>query len=68
MSTRPTAIEYPERASRGLVLVKWWLLALPRCITVGLLAGDVSTRPGALAARTSPASGGLIGILVQIAG
>ena len=24
-------VEYPERLSRGLVLVKWWLLAIPRC-------------------------------------
>ena len=33
-------VEYPERLSRGLVLVKWWLLALPHYIVVGLLAGD----------------------------
>jgi hypothetical protein len=32
-------VDYPERLSRGLVLVKWWLLALPHYIIVGLLSG-----------------------------
>ena len=30
-------IDYPEQLSRGLVLVKWWLLAIPQYIVVGLL-------------------------------
>ena len=30
-------VEYPERLSRGLVLVKWWLLAIPHYIVVGRL-------------------------------
>jgi len=29
----------PERLSRGLVLVKWWLLALPQYAIVAVLAG-----------------------------
>jgi hypothetical protein len=33
------SIDYPEKLSRGLVLVKWWLLAIPHYIIVGLLAG-----------------------------
>ena len=33
-------IEYPAHLSRGLVLVKWWLLALPQYLIVGLLAGS----------------------------
>ena len=32
-------IDYQERLSRGLVLVKWWLLAIPQYIVVGLFAG-----------------------------
>jgi hypothetical protein len=32
-------VPYPERLSRGLVLVKWWLLALPQYVVVALFAG-----------------------------
>ena len=32
-------VEYPERLSRGLVLVKWWLLAIPQYLVVGILVG-----------------------------
>ena len=32
-------VEYPERLSRGLVLVKWWLLALPQYLIVGIFIG-----------------------------
>ena len=37
-------IAYPERMSRGLVLVKW-LLALPHLIVVGLLGGTIMLYP-----------------------
>ena len=30
---------YPEKLSSGLVLVKWWLLAIPHYIIVGIFAG-----------------------------
>ena len=33
-------VPYPERLSRGLVLVKWWLLAIPQYIVVAILAGN----------------------------
>jgi Domain of unknown function (DUF4389) len=33
------AVEYPERLSRGLVLVKWWLLALPQYLIVAAFTG-----------------------------
>jgi hypothetical protein len=33
-------VDYPASLSRGLVLVKWWLLAIPQYIVVGILAGD----------------------------
>jgi hypothetical protein len=32
-------IEYPERLSRGLVLVKWWLLAIPHYLLLGIFLG-----------------------------
>jgi hypothetical protein len=32
-------VEYPARLSRGLVLVKWWLLALPHLLIVSLFIG-----------------------------
>ncbi|WP_326836519.1 DUF4389 domain-containing protein [Amycolatopsis rhabdoformis] len=61
-------VDYPPRLSRGLVLVKWWLLALPQLIIVGLFVGGGTW----LFTRSSRfdftwAAGGLIGILVLIA-
>jgi hypothetical protein len=32
-------VAYPERLSRGLVLVKWWLLAIPHYIVTGFFWG-----------------------------
>jgi Domain of unknown function (DUF4389) len=32
-------VDYPERLSRGLVLVKWWLLALPHYVVVSFFVG-----------------------------
>ena len=52
-------IEYPRQLSRGLVLVKWWLLAIPHYLVVGLFVG------GTYAA--GHVAGGLVGILVLIA-
>ena len=41
-------MEYPERLSRGLVLIKWWLLAIPHYLVVGLLQGGFATQGGGL--------------------
>ncbi len=41
------AVEYPERLSRGLVLVKWWLLAIPHYVVLGIIGGTtVATASG----------------------
>jgi hypothetical protein len=32
-------VDYPEHLSRGLVLVKWWLLAIPHYLVVSTFAG-----------------------------
>jgi len=32
-------IEYPDKLSRGLVLVKWWLLAIPHYIIIAFFQG-----------------------------
>ena len=55
------SVEYPERLSRGLALVKWWLLAIPHYLIVGIFAG------GFWASHVGW-GGGLIGLLVLIAG
>ncbi|MGD0195864.1 MAG: DUF4389 domain-containing protein [Candidatus Dormibacteria bacterium] len=34
-------VPYPEHLSRGLVLVKWWLLAIPQYILVAVLTGGL---------------------------
>ncbi|WP_040789344.1 DUF4389 domain-containing protein [Nocardia paucivorans] len=36
-------VDYPERLHRGLVLVKWWLLAIPHYLIVGALVGGAIT-------------------------
>lgn len=62
-------VDYPEELSRGLVLVKWWLLAIPHYLIVGVFtsglvwwAGDFGDGDTAL-----QLGGGLIGLLVLIA-
>lgn len=57
-------VAYPERLSRGLVLVKWWLLALPQLIVVVILAGSY----GGGEDGTAVWVGGLIGALTFAAG
>jgi hypothetical protein len=32
-------VEYPQQLSRGLALVKWWLLAIPQYIIIGVFTG-----------------------------
>ena len=61
-------VPYPEHLSRGLVLVKWWLLALPHLLIVGLLVGGGSSLAGNSDTREYAWTAvGLIGLLVLIA-
>jgi len=41
-------VPYPEKLSRGLVLVKWWLLAIPQYIVVSFFLGGWGLRYGGL--------------------
>jgi len=41
-------VAYPEELSRGLVLVKWWLLAIPQYIVVSIFLGGLGPRNGGL--------------------
>jgi hypothetical protein len=59
-------ISYPERLSRGLVLIKWWLLALPHLLIVGVLIGGTWVAWQSDNIRWS--APGLIGLLVFFAG
>ncbi|NUR81167.1 MAG: DUF4389 domain-containing protein [Dermatophilaceae bacterium] len=63
-------IAYPERLSRGLVLVKWWLLAIPHYIIVGLIVGGgwAWNRARDGGAHLESFGWGLLGLLVLVAG
>ncbi len=58
-------VEYPERLSRGLVLVKWWLLAIPHYLVLAAVFG------GGISVGASAQDGDtlvpLVGVLVLIA-
>jgi hypothetical protein len=64
-------VDYPERLSRGLVLVKSWLLALPHLIIIGALTGASTVRwsdPRNPGIRYETATGfSLFGFLVLVA-
>jgi hypothetical protein len=57
-------VEYPQSLSRGLVLVKWWLLAIPHYLVVGVFGGI----GWAATSNSDYAGAGLIGLLVLFAG
>jgi Domain of unknown function (DUF4389) len=61
-------IAYQESLSRGLVLVKWWLLALPHYLVVAVFAGGAWASWSGAATWGDAASGGLIGLLVLFIG
>lgn len=57
-------VDYPARLSRGLVLVKWWLLAIPQYLIVGVLAGGFGF--GANGAWRIAGGGGVIAVLALV--
>jgi hypothetical protein len=61
-------VDYPERLSRGLVLVKWWLLALPHYLVVGLLLGGAGYYIGNADYTSRLVTTGLIPLLALVAG
>ncbi|HKZ75875.1 MAG TPA: DUF4389 domain-containing protein [Actinomycetota bacterium] len=65
-------VDYPETLSRGLVLVKWWLLAIPHFIVLTFLSGGwtwfADERGPDGGWWFAPIGGGLIGVLTIFAG
>ncbi|HTW13884.1 MAG TPA: DUF4389 domain-containing protein [Nocardioides sp.] len=60
-------IVYPEALSRGLALVKWWLLAIPHYLVLGFLVGGGAIVVGSTADDWAGWSGGLVSLLAVIA-
>jgi hypothetical protein len=65
-------VDYPARLSRGLVLVKWWLLAIPHYLVLSILVGGGlylgSRSTGDNSMNGGWGAGGLVGLLVLIVG
>ena len=61
-------VDYPERLSRGLVLVKWWLLAIPHYLVVGLFLGGAGYYIGNADDNSRLVATGLIPLLAVVAG
>jgi hypothetical protein len=58
-------VEYPQSLSRGLVLVKWWLLAIPHYLVIAVFVGGAWAGSGI---DRLYGGGGLVGLLVLFAG
>ena len=64
------SVDYPAHLSRGLVLVKWWLLAIPHYLVVAFfVGGGVYFGTTASGSESEPVlwASGLIGLLVLVA-
>jgi hypothetical protein len=63
-------VDYPEHLSRGLALVKWWLLAIPHYLVLAFFVGGGVWFGDRATDATWPLAGwggGLIGLLVLVA-
>ena len=56
-------VEYPEQLSRGLVLIKWWLLAIPHYLVVGVFQGGTLPPWGGVTLTSLLATFGAVGLL-----
>jgi len=61
-------VAYPASLSRGLVLIKWWLLAIPQYIIVAIFTGGAWAQWSGSSGTWWATSAGLIGVLVLISG
>src|SRR3954453_4883771 len=61
-------IAYPERLSRGLVLVKSWLLAIPHYLVLAFFSGGGLFAAGAARGSDWRWEGGILALLVLFAG
>jgi Domain of unknown function (DUF4389) len=59
-------IAYPEHLSRGLALVKWWLLAIPHYLVLAILTGGGTWFVVQLGATEWAWGGSVLGLLVLI--
>lgn len=62
------SVDYPEKLSQGLVLVKWWLLAIPHYIIVAFLMGGWSRSVEAGSMEVTNGGPGLIFVLAIFSG
>jgi hypothetical protein len=60
-------VPYPERLSRGLVLIKWWVLAIPHYLIVAALVGGTTLAVTNAGYAADVPYTGLITVLVLIA-
>ena len=64
------SVAYPEQLSRGLALIKWWLLAIPHYIIVGMFTSGLwawTMNNHVADNAVTKIGGGLIGVLAVIA-
>jgi hypothetical protein len=61
------SVAYPERLSRGLVLIKWWLLAIPQYLVLAIIGGGLTVGFGDAWRWSGYPLGGFLGLLVLFA-
>jgi hypothetical protein len=63
------SVAYPTQLSRGLALVKWWLLAIPHYLIIAIFGGfSLAGNRYATGNASTPSPAGLLSLLVLFAG